>query len=204
MSRAVAIFTSNFTPQNGCSLINSLSGNGGLSRPANAEWLALDPIHSFWLPGWTSRGPTTRPSRASENLCAASVPAGRRDGGESRAALAASVRSGRARAAYRRARSRVMRVSSGDGRRSRGRQSAATQSAEVEQHAGFIALRPAVIARKYVKDGARADLGAVPSSMPDIRPDTGYPVWPTWQLSVPPFTANGGGPCDKASGGVIS
>ena len=41
-----------------------INWKGRLDPPADAEWLALDPIHSFCLPGWTSRGLTTRPSQA--------------------------------------------------------------------------------------------------------------------------------------------
>ncbi len=105
-----AIPTLDFTTQSGCSPINSLTGKGGLiHQPTRSGWRWIQVIHSGWPAGLlASRRPG--PSQTSESLCAAGVPVGRRDRRESRAALAASVRSGTARAAFRRARSRVMRA----------------------------------------------------------------------------------------------
>ena len=47
-----AIFTLNFTPQNGCSLINSLTGKGGLThQPTRSGWRWIQFIHSGWPAG---------------------------------------------------------------------------------------------------------------------------------------------------------
>ena len=136
------------------------------------EVAGVDPIHSFWLAGWTSRGPTTRPSQASENLCAAGIPAGQNDGSERPSAR-------RERAQWYSPRS--VPTCSLPGEESQlGRSPAFTwrtaRSHSVRQSRAARRLhRPpsSVIARRHVKDGARADLGAVPSSMPDIPPIRG-------------------------------